>query len=392
MAQFTDQYLNYFGSKRSPRGKSILWPVWVWEVLAPKPGKEGLNLFQRSILGLIKARKSDPALIAEWLGLEKEMILYIIAGQLQPDGLLDEKGRLTADGLKELEEDQDQRDILSTAYIFQDAITGKLWPRVSQDLPYIDPLEEGGRPEFKASRASDWIEKPFVINCSSSMPERPSMTEIRTVLRQGNNAIHNMRVRGELEYHRKEYRADEVELLKQTPFRAYVMCWVVEDKGDVWGVTDPLAITPSGDFLRQSIYEHAQKNSGLLNRLKGIIDAVPEKETYEEMLKRQNACVELAQFIEFATASRVPNLESSLGALLRRQQSLGEAVSDKDIRFEDCDDLVLQAQKVFEACFKWMLVEWPVANRHFVHRKWEFDDKQSSNSLCARKRCRPLSQ
>ncbi|WP_067521885.1 hypothetical protein [Endozoicomonas ascidiicola] len=374
MAQFTDLYLNFFGGKRTPRGQSILWPVWVWEVLAPKPGQQELNLFQKSILGLIKASKRDPEQIAAWLGLDKELILYIIAGQLIPNGWICKDWELTELGLQMLEEDEEQRGNLSTAYIFQDAITGKLWPRVSKSLSYISPLSEDGRPEFKASRASDWIEKPFIIHCSSRTPEPPSVLDIRSALRQGNNAIHNMRVRGELEYHKKEFRADEIELLKQSPSPAYVMCWIVEDRGDIWNVSDPLAVTPTGDFFRQDIYVQAQNNSGLRNRLSSIIGELPKKETYEEMIKRQNASVELAKFTEYSNADRVPNLESALGALLRRQQALEDAQSDKSIRYEDCDDLVTQAQKVFEACFKWMLSEWPIANRRFIDKKWGFED------------------
>ena len=171
MAQFTDQYLSYFGGRRTPRGQPILWPVWVWEILAPKPDQQGLNLFQKSILGLIRAKKNDPDLIAEWLGLEKEMVLYIIAGQLIPNGWLDDKSKLTESGLAMLEKDQDIRGNLTTAYLFQDAVTGKLWPRISQNLPYINSLSEG-RPEFKVSRGSDWVEKPFVVGCNSSLPEK----------------------------------------------------------------------------------------------------------------------------------------------------------------------------------------------------------------------------
>ena len=200
------------------------------------------------------------------------------------------------------------------------------------------------------------------------------MVEIRTALRQGNNAIHNMRVRGEWEYHKKEFRADEIEFLNQTPFPAYTMCWVVEDKGEIWNVSDPLAVTSTADFLRPHIYEQSQKHQGLMNRLKTIIGDIPDKETYEEMVQRQNASVELAQFTEFAKAGRVPNLESSLGALLRRQQSLEEATSEKNIRYEDCDDLISQSQKIFEACFKWMVAEWPVPNRKFISNNLSFDE------------------
>ena len=376
MALFTDRYLNFFSGKRAPRGQCFLWPVWIWEILAPDPKQQSLNLFQRSILGLIKAKKSEPALIAEWLGLDKEMVLYIITGQLQPNGWLDNKFQLTSQGLAMLQEDHDRRGVLTTAYIFQDALSGKLWPRVTQQLSDIDATTHNtdGYPEFLTNRETGWTEKPFVIPCKSNAVMKPEMQEIRTALRQGNNAIHNTRIRGELAYHQQEFRADEIDLLNDLPFRAYIMCWVIEDKGEVWNISDPLAITSFGEFLREDVYIQAQQSQKFASKLKNFIGEVPEKETYEEMLQRLNASVDLTQFTEFAKASRIPNLESCLGALLRRQQLLEEALDDKSIRFEDCDDVVTQAQKIFECSFKWMLAQWKVPNRHFIKQDWRFDE------------------
>ncbi len=376
MALFTDYYLNFFHGRRSPRGQSFLWPVWVWEVLAPNPKRQGLNVFQRSILGLIQAGKTDPDLMAEWLGLEKELILYIIAGQLEPNGWLDHKMQLSPEGEAMLQEDNDRRNDLATAYLFQDGVSGKLWPRVAGKLSEMDVTGHNrqGFPEFQINRETGWTERPYLISQHSGELNKPTMQELRTALRQGNNAIHNTKVRGEIEFYQQEFRADEMELLDEQPFKAYVMGWVLRDQGDVWSVSDPLALTATGDFLREGVYRQAQHSQVFARTLKSIIGEVPEKETYEDMVKRLSASVDLAQFIEFAKAGTIPNLEPYLGALLRRQQFLEEAQGDGDIRFEDCDDLINQAQKVFECCFKWMLGQWKIPNQQFIQRNWHCGD------------------
>ena len=161
MEKFSDRYLNFYDGRKSPRGAAFLWPVWVWEVFAPDAGRTQLNLFQRSILGLFHAKQTDPVQIAEWLGIESDMVLYIIAGQLQPNGWMDAKGNLTEEGVRLLEHDQDIRRDMTISYVFQDAFSGKLWPRVTSSLPHVDAtsVSDQGHPEFQTNRETGWIEK-----------------------------------------------------------------------------------------------------------------------------------------------------------------------------------------------------------------------------------------
>ncbi|MBE9396814.1 hypothetical protein IOQ59_06000 [Pontibacterium sp. N1Y112] len=380
MDRFTNRYLNFFEGKRAPRGTSFLWPVWVWEVLAPDASRNHLNLFQRTILGLIQAGKSNADEIAGWMGIEKEMVLYITVSQLQPNGWLDSKGQLTDEGCRLLENDLEARRSLTTAYVFQDVFSLKLWPRVAHSLPYIDPEPAAteGYPVFMANRETGWEEKPFVLSCHVSTPDRPDIRSFWEAVQQGNNAIHNQKVRGELDCRQKEFKADEIDLIEFKPLKAYVFCWAIEDQTEHWAVTDPLAITPKAEFLREEVFMQARKNQGFARKLSKFIGEIPEKETWEEMNRRLAAEVDFKAFTHFNQAHKIPHLMMYLGALLRREQILSETKEDKDIRVEDCNDLIVQAQKVFECCFKWMLDDWPVANKHFIKRNWQRDDIRSA--------------
>ncbi|WP_064604473.1 hypothetical protein [Photobacterium sp. J15] len=381
MEKFSDRYLNYFADGRIPRGKSFLWPVWVWEVLAPDSTRTKLNLFQRTILGLINAGRPNPEEIAEWLGIEKEMVLYIIACQLQPNGWLDKNGKLTETGLGLLENDLDVRRSLTTAYVFQDAISGKLWPRVAHSLSDVEPesTTSKGTLVFMANRETGWQEEPYVVQCQSSQPERPPIRTLCKAIQQGNNAIHNQKVRGEVfDTTAQEFRPDEIDYIDEKPFKAYVFGWVIDDKTQYWTVTDPIAISSSADYLRKDVFLQAQNNRVFAGRLSKFIGQAPEKETWEEMNRRLAAEVDFKTFANFKNIERIPNLSDYLGALLRREQLLIETGDDDYIRFEDCDDIITQAQKVYECCFKWMLDEWPSPSKSFIKNNWKRDDVRNA--------------
>ena len=374
MENFSDRYLNFYTKQRKPyKGKSFLWPVWGWQILTPEPSRNALNIFQRSILGLIQTRKKDPDDIALWLGIKPEMVRYIIAGQLQPNGWIDNRGKLTELGEQMLNSDLDARRNLMTAYVFQDAFSGNLWPRVINDLPDIeaDSLSTKGFPIFVYNRETGRKDEPFVLPCRPSPPDKPDSEALRDTIRKGNNAIHNQRVRGELsDQSQEELRIDEIEYIEHTPFPAYVFCWMVPDLDYGWAIADPIGISKSSDWMRESVHEQAKKSSTFARRLKDFIGEQPEAESWKVHADRIDSEVEFEVFADFPEAGKVPELARYLGALLRREQYLREVEDGKE-RFEDCSDLIAQAQNALEACFKWMLKDWPLDNVKTIRKEWK---------------------
>lgn len=375
MAQFANYYLNFYRDRKSPGKSCFLWPVWVWEILAPKPGKTRLNLFQRSILGLLNSQITDASQIAAWLGIEKDMVLYIIAGQLQPNGWLNSDFTLTKEGKQLLNTDVDVRSDLTTAYVFQDALSGQWWPRVAQELISVEPsnINARGIPEFARDKDSGWKDSPYMVPCPDPVPVTVEPEAMWQAVKAGNNAIYNQYVRDELEYDHKEFRADEIESIGNEPFKAYVLCWIKEDSVQQWTITDPLAVTRDGNFLRQAVFGAAQKNKGLANKLKDYIGDVKEDETLDEWSVRIQADAEFTLWVDFPGGEQIPYLENYLLSLLRREQNVKEN-GDKIWLSEDWEDLVSQCQKVFECCFKWMLDTWPLRNHKQIEKSWQNDD------------------
>jgi hypothetical protein len=376
MAQFFDRYLNFYDKQKTPfKGRAFLYPVWCWELLVPKVNHSPLNIFQRTILSLIRARKTDTEEIAHWMGIESEMVLYIIAGQLQPNGWLTERGELTDKGRDILEGDMNARRELITGYVFQDGINGNLWPRVVNSLPDVEPdsFNNRGFPDFVTNRERGWKISPFILQSSALAPALPSPHILKNIIQEGNNAIHNQRVRDDLSDDQlQELEFDEIEQISDQPFKSYVFCWAIPDDDMGWSIADPVAITKTASWLRESILDQLDKNPALAKNLRTLVGEVRENETWKEMNQRVIADVDLQMFAEFPGAQKIPHLASCLGVLLRREQEL--ATSPDDARFENCNDLVTQAQRVFEACFRWMLKTWPVAHKKIISGNWSMDE------------------
>lgn len=374
MASFTDRYLNFnHDGRRSPSTTALLWPVWVWEILAPKTNGTRLNLFQRTLLGLFNCDQYDRKQIAQWMGIEEEMVVYIIASQLIPNGWLNNQGVLTEKGLALLNKDRDLKTDLTFAYVFQDAITGKYWPRVSQELLIVEPqcLNSRGSPEFTTDRNSGFRDIPFVVPCHKTKPPQQNLKSMWQAVQQGNIAIHNQNVRGELESEIREFSSDEIECIEHLPSKAYVMCWVIKDPVLQWTVTDPLAVERSCEDLRVAVFDEAKKNKGLAQKLKQYLGDITEEETVESLNLRIHEEAKFELLIEYQGAERVPHLEKYLIALLRRTQKLEQ--SHRPFA-EDWEELLTQSQKIFECCFKWMLIEWPIKRKNFIHSNWQHED------------------
>ena len=125
----------------------LLLPVWIWKVLAPFPQHQTINFFQRTILGFIDAGQKDPVQIAEWMGVETDLVLLIIANELIPNEWIDNHTKITENGKAILNDYLEKRGELTHCFMFQDALTGEVWPRLTKSLNDLTVLnDENGWP------------------------------------------------------------------------------------------------------------------------------------------------------------------------------------------------------------------------------------------------------
>jgi len=106
----------------------VLWPVFAYKVLAPRPIKKELNLFQKAVLGLCRAGQQDPDSIAKRLHLEREIVKFVLS-ELRHTGFIAKNNIITTTGESILTTEMDRLpDEIVSAYVFQDPWEGRLWP------------------------------------------------------------------------------------------------------------------------------------------------------------------------------------------------------------------------------------------------------------------------
>lgn len=116
----------------------LLWPAFVYRVVAPRVRARTLNVFQRGVLSAITAGISTPARVAELLCLEVELVEQVVA-DLRASGLLDRTGRMpTSDGRAALERDSLEVGETVSGLVFQDPWTGELWARFVEAAEYAE--------------------------------------------------------------------------------------------------------------------------------------------------------------------------------------------------------------------------------------------------------------
>ncbi len=387
MVLFANRFLSFYDSRAikeaSYKHTFFLWPVWVWKVLAPISDQhKSLNIFQRTILGLIQAGKTDAQEIADWMGLEKELVVFIYASQLQPNGWVDTKGQLTTNGENILDSELDKRRELKTCFIFQDAITGQLWPRVITEFPDVEPtgFNDKGFPEFQRVRETGKAITPLVLEPQQrtvSNQSRPNISLFKEAIRQANTTVHNMSARAELEAGVTKLNLSEFDLVEQEPSKAFVLSWISKDPDQFYNVADPVAVSQIDDWIIQAPNQLATRNVLFANQLKRLIGhTINESETWEQMQKRLQEQANFEVLIDYPNIQMVPNLERYLGAVMRRKTLLEEQRDGEYVNAEDCDELMGSCQKAFESCFKYLLKKWPIQHKAVINQKWTKQELQ----------------
>lgn len=345
----------------SGKRENLLWPVYAWRVLYPDDRQQpGCNLFQETLLGLMRSGVTDAAKLAELMAIDRELVLFIIASQLQPNGWLDRRHKLTSDGERLLDEAEDRRLNLRVGYAFQDAIGGKLLPRFSTMLPEIQPVgtDQHNRPVFLLDRDSGRQEKPFLLQAKE--PAKADVQGLMTAYSQ---------YRHELAHARRGAEAAEFDVAIRTldyvddqPLKLYFWCELYRDENGPqrWLISDPFRIRPAVSWLREPFLELAKSDAALTRRMQRLLpDIAPDGLSVDEWFER------LAEHADFEVQSkypflktRVPLVREHLLRVLRQRAKIEQ--SQQRVHPEDLGALMTESASLIEAVLKWLLEVWPV--------------------------------
>lgn len=360
-----DRYLRFY--VRRPRGgRPLLWPVQVWKVLYPTKRVIKLNLFQQAILGLAQARCQDSSEMADLLGLDRDLVVFIIATQLIPNGWMTTLGAITPQGECVLEETQEASEEVRMGYAYQDAISGNWLPRFTEELPEIEAkrIDERGYPIFLRDLNSGMEDRPFRMN-----HERQNALDIGALF----DAFDRYRTDHD---HAKQRDNDlptgihieSLSFVEELGQPMWLWTWIFPDEAGPhpWLVADPFGLQQAASWLRKPLQEVLPRNEGVARY---IADAIGEARSNdlsaEEWLRSLENQIDLTMLADYSWSGKVPLIAGYMTSVLRRNALL--ATKDKTWP-EDLSSLLIETHNLAESVFQWLLKKFPVDVRRLPDR------------------------
>jgi hypothetical protein len=331
--------LNY---GKDPSVRWVLWPVFAWRVVAPVLRDRPLNLFQKAVLGLARARVVRAVDVAERLLIAPDLALLALQ-ELQGMGMLDAGGEPSKRGLKTLDDiELDPPEDARVGHVLSDPFTGKLWPRfLSGDLPVADvELDDHDRVVMLSGSAGDpYKDRTFSIypgHREGVVQARPGARDVLRAARRHSR----QRSLDEVEDDRDVPRLQRVSFVDERP-QAYLLALRARrhESGD-WLVDDPFGHGEAAD-LRARIEERLDTHPGLRGWLTPLIGAEGDNPTLAELQREAEWAVE--ERLTLAIRQHEPVRER----LAIMQRALLEASVD-DAPMDKWDDVLVKAQRAAE--------------------------------------------
>jgi hypothetical protein len=328
--------------RKVPHARWVLWPVFVWRVVAPMPKERKLNLFQRAVLGLARARVVRFGDVADRLLIAPDLAGLVVL-ELQSMGLLDHAGGPTERGLRMLDDiEEDLPDEAQVGHVLSDAMSGKLWPRfLTGDLPIADvELDDKGWPILLSGSAGDpWKDRTFCVLPGSRdgvVMARPNPREVlRAARRHG-----RQRDFDEVDDDRDVPRLQRVSFVDDRP-QPYLIALCVRrhDSGD-WMVEDPFGHGEAID-LRARMEERLDNYKGLRAWLAPLVGSDPTAPTLGHLQ------AEAVWKVEERLTLAIRQFDTVHVRLVAMHRALLEAES-QDAPLDKWDDVLVKAQRAVE--------------------------------------------
>lgn len=348
--------LNY---GKDPNARWVLWPVFAWRVVAPVPKERKLNLFQRAVLGLARAKVTAIVDVADRLLIAPDLAGLVVL-ELQNMALLDHAGDPTPRGLKMLDDiEEDPPDEAQVGHVFTDPFTGKVWPRfVTGDLPIADvEVNDDGWPVLLSGSAGDpWKDRTFSVLPSGRdgvVMARPSARDVLRAARRHRR----QRDYDEVDDDRDVPRLQRVSFVDDRP-QPYLLALRVRrhDSGD-WMVDDPFGHGEAID-LRARLEERLDSHNGLRSWLAPLVGSDPTAPTLGHLQ------AEATWRVEERLTLAIRQHDAVRERLVAMHRALLEAES-QDAPLDKWDDVLVKAQRAVERAFR-------VVHRPFEERRPRF--------------------
>lgn len=378
MAVFVDAgtYLKY-GNKPPGRARAILWPVLVYRVLYPEVQQPKMNLFQKTVMRLIRSKTHDAEEIAELTGLHTNLIKLIQAQLLSHDWINDQATQLTDLGLKAINEEDQQSEQLAGGYLFQDAVTGKLWPRINEDRAVIEPTNPDEQfPKFVQNRKTGKLLVPFKLKVKKAQYTIPSTQDTLRAwqdYRSDYRAAQQLYGSSQLP---KQVKQAGLTYQCEHPESAWVLAWITASHNSkLWSIKDPFDIRDEAWWLTDCLPQLLEHEKNLTNSLARLIDQPePKNQSVAEWLASLQDQATLQLMMNFPWAQKVPDIAAALTVLITRLEKLKNGQNHKS----DLEAAITESQKLLEVLMQWLIKAFPAdvgSKTKPGKNNWEFNGR-----------------
>ena len=338
--------------RKDPDARWVLWPVFVWRVVAPLPKERRLNLFQHAVLGLARAGVTRVADLSDRLLIAPDLAGLVLV-ELQEQGLVDHAGALTDRGKQTLEDiEEEPADEVRVGHVLSNPFTGKLWPRfLTGDLPVadVDP-DEDGRPVLLSGSAGDpWKDRAFCMLPGAQDRVTISRPGVREILRAARRH-RRQRDLDDRDDERDVPRLQSISFVDDYPHLFLLALRVHRHASGDWMVDDPFGHGESVE-LRGMLEERLDATRGLRGWLSPILAANPVDPTLAELQ------AEASWRVEERLTLAIRQHASVRDRLVEMQRALLEA-EGTDAPVDKWDDVLVKAQRAVERVLHLLLVPY----------------------------------
>ena len=358
---FSNTYIKITDFPKNREVQLFAWPIYSWEVyLSSHKGRE-LNLFEKTILELIRVtgdRELSSSQIAEWLSLEKEMVLYILTATMQPNGWLDKNFKITEEGRKIL--DSETEPEMTTASVFQCALTGQWFPRIAYESSEIKPENDTGKLTFKLDRATDKRVRAYRAKKQIHEVNRPNAAELNELLSKDKEARWIANNISDERYH-MPIKAEKMILSDKEAKQSYLLLWADMSSGFKFDFIDPFALSNKAPWMNE-LFDQARSVNDKLEQFSTSRFNIEEEElSYSETIEL------MKETARFEVLTKHPNAECYEGLI----EPLFELMNGKERlnreKFADYSlnrSLINSSGSIVEILCKGMLIKFPFKSKH----------------------------
>ena len=375
-----ERYLLFRDTPRPSGGRSFLWPVHVWKVLYPDPEQHvpRLNLFQQAILGLVRAQCLDSQKIADLLGLNRELVQFIMAAQLIPNGWMAASGTLTLQGQQILDEDEVTKEKVRIGYAYQDAISGNWLPRFTKKLDEIEPIkiDERGHPVFLRDRDSGKKYFPFPLkHAVDGALDVPALFE---AYRHYQTDYAHAKQRDASDLPRlPRIRMESVGFIEDHAQSMWLWTWIFPDRGgddQPWRIADPFGLQYAAVWLRKPLQGILPNYPDVARYIaKNVLGQQPVANmSATEWLRDLENKVDFELQVDFSFSNKVPDITRYLTGVRRRMELLS---GPERTWPEDISSLLIETHNLAESVLQWMLKVYPPDIQRLPHWRIQNDWK-----------------